>query len=357
MDGLRGLAALTVFVGHAVAFAPGSHSPLLEAFGDGRSAVDLFFVLSGFVLALSVSAKLVPYWDFLLRRVFRIYPAYLAAIVISVVLQRSYGAFPASGVNPDIAPLLSHRITIQALLRYAVLIGPGVKPEKLLPVVWSLIIEMRVSLGFPLLMTVVASKTIRRQLSIWTAATVAGFVVPAIAYIPFFVLGILIADNLVLVRSVARGLGRFSSGLLFLVAIALHHWPATVIHNRQLADIADELSAAIVIVLAMEVSPLRKILSCSAAAFLGRVSYSFYLIHFPILLFAFSGYFHGIFWPLWTVALVASWSVSWLMYIVIERNSNCWRRSSAILMTRISRRLNHSFDDRHVAVRAPSSEA
>src|SRR5262249_7776852 len=58
LDGLRGLAAFSVFLGHTVRLIPGPRlsdrlmeSPL-RVLWDGTAAVDLFFVLSGFVLSL-----------------------------------------------------------------------------------------------------------------------------------------------------------------------------------------------------------------------------------------------------------------------------------------------------------------
>lgn len=59
LDGLRGLAALTVFASHLVgsfnfhsnSFAIINNSPL-HIFWHGEGAVHLFFILSGFVLTL-----------------------------------------------------------------------------------------------------------------------------------------------------------------------------------------------------------------------------------------------------------------------------------------------------------------
>jgi peptidoglycan/LPS O-acetylase OafA/YrhL len=53
---------------------------------DGFAAVDLFFVLSGFVLSRSLLASHEGYVSFVIRRVFRLYPAYWAALIISALL-------------------------------------------------------------------------------------------------------------------------------------------------------------------------------------------------------------------------------------------------------------------------------
>jgi peptidoglycan/LPS O-acetylase OafA/YrhL len=58
---------------------------LIHATPLGGEAVILFFVLSGFVLALpSINGKPQTYLTFITRRIFRIYVPYLAALAISV---------------------------------------------------------------------------------------------------------------------------------------------------------------------------------------------------------------------------------------------------------------------------------
>ena len=56
LDSLRGLDSLAVLLGHTLAVCQlnsnFSHWPLINNMFDGRSAVTMFFVLSGFVLTL-----------------------------------------------------------------------------------------------------------------------------------------------------------------------------------------------------------------------------------------------------------------------------------------------------------------
>jgi len=91
LTGLRGIAALWVVLFHY--FTPVFlATPLLCILGHGYLAVDLFFVLSGFVLCLNYSAYFVngvtgqQYWNFLSRRIARIYPLYLATLVVAAIL-------------------------------------------------------------------------------------------------------------------------------------------------------------------------------------------------------------------------------------------------------------------------------
>ena len=55
----------------------------------GNSGVDLFFVLSGYLVYGQIIRKPLSYWTFLRRRVARIYPAFLAVFVVYLCLAAS----------------------------------------------------------------------------------------------------------------------------------------------------------------------------------------------------------------------------------------------------------------------------
>lgn len=86
LTSLRFIAALAVFVFHGLLFIVGPESEAVHAiFGQGRSGVSFFFVLSGFVLAWSSTPE-DSLRRFYRRRLARIYPAYLAALLFAAVL-------------------------------------------------------------------------------------------------------------------------------------------------------------------------------------------------------------------------------------------------------------------------------
>ena len=96
LDGLRGLAALAVFLSHvslmlpAPSFFERAALTPLHVLWDGAAAVDLFFVLSGFVLALPFvgdTARELSYPAFMLRRALRILPAYWASLLLALVVR------------------------------------------------------------------------------------------------------------------------------------------------------------------------------------------------------------------------------------------------------------------------------
>ena len=79
LDGLRGLAAIGVFLLHF------GHAAGPMRLPGGYLAVDLFFLLSGFVLAHAYEARLkggMTFWAFVKARVIRLYPLFLLGVVI-----------------------------------------------------------------------------------------------------------------------------------------------------------------------------------------------------------------------------------------------------------------------------------
>src|SRR6266852_636897 len=88
LDGVRGLAILMVmaihFVGDATARTFGQRLGV-KAAGYGLLGVDLFFVLSGFLITgLLLDAKSRPHYfrNFYARRTLRIFPLYYAVLVL-----------------------------------------------------------------------------------------------------------------------------------------------------------------------------------------------------------------------------------------------------------------------------------
>lgn len=82
LEGLRGLLALWVVLGHWATSIPLSFKPLRQNLWDVQ-AVDVFIILSGFVITLLLRRESVGYARYLARRWFRIAPVYMVVLGIA----------------------------------------------------------------------------------------------------------------------------------------------------------------------------------------------------------------------------------------------------------------------------------
>ncbi|HEX3867599.1 MAG TPA: acyltransferase, partial [Gemmatimonadaceae bacterium] len=128
IDGLRGIAAVGVAVFHftiSVDRAAPNWLPswLGAIMRHGGYGVDVFFVISGFVIALSVrNGKYTPRYlgRFALRRAIRLDPPYWLTIGFEMMLVGvSVRLFPSLPETlPSIPKILSHLIYAQGILGY-----------------------------------------------------------------------------------------------------------------------------------------------------------------------------------------------------------------------------------------------
>jgi peptidoglycan/LPS O-acetylase OafA/YrhL len=162
LTGVRALAALWVVLFHAwiIAGKPKPTLPLLitrfdltPIFEFGWLGVDLFFVLSGFLLTRQAWGKVArgnasgwfssqfgeTYLSFLRRRVLRVYPAYYAVISVLLVL----AALHIYRTPPEKADLLLHLVMLHNL------VAPYL--ETINDVFWTMPFEWQFYLVFPLL--------------------------------------------------------------------------------------------------------------------------------------------------------------------------------------------------------------
>jgi len=178
MEGLRGFAVFLVFLVHYVTFIdPWVAKPsALHSFAStvhtiGNTGVDLFFVLSGYLIYGSLISRPQRFLRFMSRRVERIYPAFIAVFVLYVVLAF---VFPMEGKLP--ATPLSR--TVYLVENFLLL--PGLVPiEPMITVAWSLSYEMFFYLAIPLVIAVLG---LRQRSLAWRSTF---FSTVAIAFVVF----------------------------------------------------------------------------------------------------------------------------------------------------------------------------
>ncbi|MGY8672522.1 MAG: acyltransferase family protein, partial [Verrucomicrobiia bacterium] len=148
MEGLRGLAVLMVFFAHYVVLMQpwvNSQSWTCSIGGIlgnlGHAGVDLFFVMSGYLIYAAVIGRERPIIPFLKGRVTRIYPTFL--VVFSLYLGLSL-AFP----NESKFPMQSGAALIYTLQNLVFM--PGMFDiEPLIVVTWSLSYEIAYYIAMP----------------------------------------------------------------------------------------------------------------------------------------------------------------------------------------------------------------
>jgi peptidoglycan/LPS O-acetylase OafA/YrhL len=164
LDGLRGVLALYILLGHTAPFLrlPPACGGVAAALSHGRGAVELFFVLSGMVILRSLGAgsARVNAGPFLAARAGRLLPVYALALALAVVALSCGNPFAAmpyllgSAAARDIAetvwprPWLAHLAAHMTLTQGA--LPPALLPDAeftILGPAWSLSTEWQFYLG------------------------------------------------------------------------------------------------------------------------------------------------------------------------------------------------------------------
>ncbi|MED3985234.1 acyltransferase [Peribacillus simplex] len=179
-DSLRGLAALIVLIGHYLMVYPSyanyqydsnsSHliylfkeTPLRLFFSSGNESVILFFVLSGFVLYLSVNSAKFHYSTYLIKRVFRIYIPYLVAISVAILSKMLLSHIDLPYITNWFSKSWTSQDTPSLLIEHLLFIGQY-NTDAYNNVIWSLVHEMRISIVFPLLIFLFVRKKLKYSL-------------------------------------------------------------------------------------------------------------------------------------------------------------------------------------------------
>lgn len=132
LDSLRFIAAALVVLQHLFERQTGALAKWFIPLGPGVAGVALFFFISGYVIPLSAGRKL-DWRSFFVRRIFRIYPLYLAALAL-IFATAIFGILPNWADMPG-APSgrwIANLLLIQDFVRVKAFLG----------VSWTLAIEL-----------------------------------------------------------------------------------------------------------------------------------------------------------------------------------------------------------------------
>ncbi len=147
---MRGVAAIAVMLGH---FSEHASTPFFQ---NARLAPDLFFCLSGFVLAFSYQQRLQDgayFATFLRRRLVRLYPMFLMGFGLGVCalgLKMGYGETTLSPLHA-VAAVVLNAFYLPYLGHFIIVFGKDRFPSAIFPVndpSWSLFFELLVNIVF-----------------------------------------------------------------------------------------------------------------------------------------------------------------------------------------------------------------
>nr|WP_010133491.1 acyltransferase family protein [Microbulbifer agarilyticus] len=293
VEGLRALAVLSVVLFHLD----------LTWIEGGYVGVDIFFVISGFLITRNIYDALVSktfsFRDFYIRRIRRLFPALLATITVSAIVGTML-------LSPEHLARFSKEIIAAVFSLSNVLFwseaGYFDLDESFKPLLhtWSLSVEEQFYLFWPAFLVFLFTRGSRSilfigliavaLLSIWSAQYMVSHSNASAAFflLPFRVAEFVIGAMLVFVkptnwmqvrgvRSIMTTLGIAMMGYAIFTYHAATRFPGYTV-------LIPCLGAALVIFAGT--NPVsRHLLENKVAQFLGRTSYSIYLVHWPLIVF------------------------------------------------------------------------
>jgi peptidoglycan/LPS O-acetylase OafA/YrhL len=296
LDGLRGAAALSVVIFH---INWTNHFSDLKLVHNFYTAVDLFFILSGFVISVSYYDKICSLQNiktFLIRRLFRVYPLHLVILLALVSIEASKYIIIMRGGHLEHAPFTETNSVKTLLENLLFLHGTGLTEGTSWNVPsWSVSSEFVAYVLFAVFCFLGALRY-------------TGFVV-AVAVFGFVAYGLLAWNKESLDFSYDYGIIRCLSG--FSIGVAIDHLRRRQLFaglngfsysamsvceffvlllliifmsfgNTSLIFFVVPCFTALVILLQCEGGALSRFLKSRHLEFLGLISYSVYLIHVPL---------------------------------------------------------------------------
>ncbi|WP_338778800.1 acyltransferase [Metabacillus sp. FJAT-52054] len=371
LDSLRGIASMIVVIFHTVVSYPAFYnanyhfkfeSPFLEllitsplhTFVAGGEAVLLFFILSGFVLTLPFTNKSndISYFEYIKKRFCRIYIPYILIMLFSIMLMFLLANYNGiDSLSPAFNNRWQHQITVGSIISYLFMIGYD--QTNVNGVVWSLDHEMRISLIFPfLVLLLLKSAWLRNFLYLTIVCLTLKFGLLGLSlfiknaflsafiyslsntsyYTILFLIGALFAKNrkeicaifISLKTTLKWGIGLL--GFIFLnfkwIFYGLSAYKSNFVFFNMISILNDFMAVLGVILLMLVVLcsiKVDKFLNKKPLLWLGKISYSLYLVHTPVLMVTIY-YFKEVF-PLYFSILIApilALPVAHLSFIYIE---------------------------------------
>lgn len=334
MEGLRGFAVFLVFLVHYATLA-GPWIPvdtftvrIADAMHTvGNSGVDLFFILSGYLIYSSLISKRQRFGSFMHRRIKRLYPTFTVVFLLYVLLSfifRSESKIPTQGSDAFI-------YLIQNFL-----LLPGLFPiTPMISVAWSLSYELFYYLVAPL---AIALFSMRERTAAWRISLFSLVAILFVTYCAFisgpiqlvmFISGILLFETLSFGERVPKPSVYFAGTALFFgVTAILLPWGGAV---GQISKVTILFCAFFVVCLACFRTPsgeFARWFCWTPLRWLGNMSYSYYLLHGLVLkaaflalsgIFPISAFGSWFFWALLPVMFLVTLLPTAALFLLVEK--------------------------------------
>jgi len=296
LESLRGLAALCVAIHHslfmivAIGLAGTINRGLLSVF-YGRGAVICFFVLSGLVLGESLKRNrqnVIPgCLHFYTRRFLRIYPPFIVCLLICtmILLAFNFWKMDSLAASQSYSTKYVDRTSLNNVFKNLCLFEYDLNP-----VTWSLAVEMIGSFLLPLFHLM--SGTVVSRGALFVCLFLFQFLDSATRvfgdlpiYLWMFYLGYLIP---LFPACLLKFLGRQRIALLVLLSAAVLVFASTSHFGNHTIPCSIALGFMILAIFHFPNERVFSFLDHNTLRFYGRISYSFYLFHWPIV-YSFAG--------------------------------------------------------------------
>ena len=265
IDSLRGLASLMVCVFHFVCFTPIEiDSTVYDVFYFGEKGVQIFFVISGIVIPLSMyraNYKFQNFYSFFKKRVLRIEPPYLVALLVAIGVELFRYHVLGREFIVD--------LTIQNILLHIGYLVPFVESSSWFnSVFWTLAIEFQFYLFMACLAPLLFHKKVLYRAVFYLIIVLQTLGFESNELFPYWAPLFAIGCVYVSFKSTLIGKREFYIclvTLIILIAVKI--------------SIIDSILGLSVIVVVEEFGQYNSVLG----KFLGKISYSLYLIHLPVV--------------------------------------------------------------------------
>lgn len=298
LDGFRGIAVLLVVLFH------------MELNNFGFSGVELFFVISGFIITLLLIKEYnknstIEIVSFFVRRIHRLYPALFVVLLSSVLIFLNY---PITGIEDTFYSQVSWTSLISAnwfeIIHQSGYWEQGVKSPLLH--MWSLCIELQFYIFWPFFIKQAfkycKNSIIKIRLLIFSVLIILLVILytssfflsySEIYYNTFlrassFIIGALASTFIIdSNKSVNVKINTYIVGISVILIFLTMNFSLNNIQLFQgyITIYSLLFATLIVLILKSEFSLIRLVLENKVILFFGKISYSFYLVHMPVIAF------------------------------------------------------------------------